>query len=137
MIHMRFIQLVAARFCLPLVFIVLVGLAFNSCKSQPEPDLLLGKWKVVYVRTGNQEVGGPTFRGTDFSFRDNGTVMATHYSGDTAVSKYERRGDSLFYLNPAGNEGYRLDSLTKEKLVISAVEDGMPKLVRMVRLKDR
>jgi hypothetical protein len=128
-------RLLCRHFCLMLPLGLLIGLA-TSCKQAAGPDLLKGKWKVVYVRNGTEEFGGPTFNGTDFTFRDNGTVLATQYSGDTAVSNYTRRGDSLIYLNPTGNEAYAIDTLTQEKLVITAVMNGMRKHVRMVRLKD-
>lgn len=122
------------RLSLPLG-LLLTSLA-TACRQAPGPDLLKGKWKVVYVRNGTEEFGGPTFRGTDFTFRDNGTVLTTQYNGDSTVSNYARRGDSLIYLNPAGNEAYAIDSLTPDKLVITAVMGGVRKHVRMVRLKD-
>ena len=111
-------------------------LALSACKTSPGPDLLKGKWKVIHVLNGTEEFGGATFHGADFNFRDNGTVLVTQYSGDTTVSKYERRGDSLFYLNPEGNESYLLDSLTANKMVITSVMDGVRKRVEFVRLKD-
>ncbi len=119
-----------------ITLLALFLLAFSACKTPPGPDLLKGKWKVVHVRSGNEEFGGPTFHGADFFFRDNGTVLVTQYSGDTIVSNYERRGDSLFYINPAGNEAYHMDSLTQDKLVISATMGGVPKRVSLVSLKD-
>lgn len=119
-----------------IAFLLLALLAFAACKSQPGPDLLKGKWKVIHVLNGTEEFGGATFHGADFNFRDNGTVLVTQYSGDTTVSNYERRGDSLFYLNPEGNESYFLDSLTANKMVISGVMAGVRKRVEFVRLKD-
>jgi hypothetical protein len=124
----------ALRHCIALL--LLTPLAFAACKTQPGPDLLKGKWKIIHVLNGTEEFGGPAFHGADFYFRDNGTVLVTQYSGDTTVSNYERRGDSLIYLNPAGNESYSLDSLTANKLVISAVMGGVRKRVEFVRLKD-
>jgi hypothetical protein len=127
----------------PLSLLLAVGCALTwsclvlvGCKSQPAPDLLKGKWKVVHVLSGSQEYGGPTFQGADFHFRENGTVLVTQASGDTTVSRYEQRGDTLIYLKPDGQERYHVDSLTANKMVITADLQGMPTRIRMQRLME-
>lgn len=119
--------------------LVCLCLAVTRCGSG-EPDLLLGKWRVYHIDRGGMIIGGPRFKGTEYTFRDNGTVFGqgtANSNQDTLTSRYERRGDSLVYTHLAtqAQEAYHIDTLTAEKLVISAVTDGIPTTVSMQRIK--
>lgn len=121
-------------------FLAVVCLLLLPACSGSEPDLLLGKWRVYHIDRGGMIIGGPRFKGTEYTFRDNGTVFGqgtATSNQDTLTSRYERRGDTLVYthLVTQAQEAYHIDSLTTEKLVISAVTDGIPTTVSMQRLK--
>jgi hypothetical protein len=124
-----------SRCCVMLLLLVTMG-----CKPAEEPDLLLGKWKVFYIDRGGMILGGPGFKGTEYEFRENGTVFAQATSNnnqDTLTSRYERRNDTLVYISlvTQAEEAYRIDSLTENRLVISSNVDGTPTVVRMLKIK--
>lgn len=123
-----------------IVCLMAVSLLLAAGCQGKEPDLLLGKWRVYHINRGGMMIGGPRFKGTEYTFRDNGTVFGQGTSNsnqDTLTSRYDRRGDTLVYthLVTLAQEAYHIDTLTNEKLVISAVTDGIPTTVSMERLK--
>jgi hypothetical protein len=121
-------------------WVVMLLLLATACKPKEEPNLLLGKWKVFYIDRGGMIIGGRGFKGTEYTFRDNGTVFAQATSNnnqDTLTSKYEKRGDTLVYISlvTQAEEAYRIDSLTDARMVLFANIDGIPTQVRMLKLK--
>jgi hypothetical protein len=105
--------------------------------STPQPSLILGQWKVIYVDHGGTILQGRSFKGTQYTFRENETVFAESHKGDTLTSRYRLQGDSLTYvaIMTQVEETYHVDTLSALKLVISAEIDGIPTLIRMVKLK--
>jgi hypothetical protein len=121
-------------------WMALLLLLATACSPTAEPNRLLGKWKVFYIDRGGMIIGGHGFKGTEYTFRENGTVFAQATSNnnqDTLTSKYEKRGDTLVYISlvTQAEEAYRIDSLTDSRLVLSANTDGIPTQVRMLKLK--
>ena len=118
------------------VFFGLLTVAIG-CGAAQKPNDLLGQWKVVYVDRGGMILSGPTFKGTQYTFRDNGLVFAENYNGDTLTSGYRQHGDTLTYMGIANpiQESYHVDTLTFEKLVLSAEIDGIPTKIRMYKRK--
>lgn len=112
-----------------------------SCSAPEEPNHLLGKWKVFYIDRGGMVLGGPKFKGTEYEFRENGTVFAqatSRNNQDTLTSRYEQRHDTLVYISlvTQAEEAYHIDSLTASRMVISAHIDGIPTVVRMLKIKN-
>jgi hypothetical protein len=105
--------------------------------AKPEPDLLLGSWKVFHIDRGGMVIAGPSFKGTEYTFRDNGTVFAQNHNGDTITSGYRHVADSLTYINLASRaeERYHLDSLGPTLLQISAEIEAIPTVIQMSRVK--
>lgn len=115
----------------------MVVLLIGGCGAPNEPNLLVGKWKVFHVNRGGDIIGGPRFHGTEYAFRENGTVFGQGHNGDTLTSKYLLTNDSLTYIAipSLAEERYHLDSLTDDRLVISAEIDGIPTTISMMKLK--
>ncbi len=121
------------------VMLLLGILILTGCKGE-EPNYLIGKWKVFHINRGGMIVGGRGFKGTEYEFRENGTVFGQGTSNnnqDTLTSRYLHRGDSLVYISlvTQAEEAYHIDSLTESRLVISANIDGIPTRVSMLKLK--
>ena len=108
-----------------------------GCGATEKPNDLLGEWKVVYVDRGGMILSGPSFKGTQYTFRDNGLVFAQNYTGDTLTSGYRLHEDTLTYVGIVSpvEESYHVDTLTFEKLVLSAKIDGIPTKIRMFKRK--
>jgi hypothetical protein len=106
-----------------------------GCGKPEVPDLLLGKWKVFYVNRGGTLLYGRRFRGTEYTFRENGTVFAEADGGDTLTSGYAHRNDTLTWIGGGVEEVYHIDTLVSERLTISAVTEGIPTTIRMVRIR--
>ena len=112
---------------------VLIALLFAAC-SGPEPDLLIGRWKVATVNRDGKVIAGPAFDGSVFEFKVDGTVV-TESKMDTNTVKYRHEGDALIYLNGQLEERYRIDSLSESMLVIFSDADGVPTTTGMRRLE--
>jgi hypothetical protein len=110
-----------------------------GCQGE-EPNHLIGKWKVFHINRGGMIIGGRGFKGTEYEFRENGTVFGQGTSNnnqDTVTSRYVLRNDTLVYISllTQAEEAYHIDSLTDSRLVISAKTDGIPTTVSMLKLK--
>ncbi len=118
------------------LFFCLLTVAIG-CGAAEKPNDLLGHWKVVYVDHGGIILSGPSFKGTQYTFRDNGLVFAESHKGDTLTSGYRLEQDTLTYMGIANpvEESYHVDTLTFEKLVLSAEIDGIPTKIRMYKRK--
>ncbi len=119
--------------------VVLTMILSFGCKAEKQ-NLIVGKWKVFHINRGGMIIGGRGFKGTEYEFRENGTVFGQGTSNsnqDTLTSKYLQRGDSLIYVSlvTQAEEAYHLDTLTESRLVISANIDGIPTKVSMMKLK--
>lgn len=110
---------------------------WSACTGAKEPDLILGQWRVFHIDRGGTIISGPQFKGTEYTFRENGTVFAQNYNGDTITSGFERRNDTLTYINLASKarESYHLDSISALTMKISAEIDGIPTTISMSRMK--
>lgn len=118
---------------------LLLVFVFLGCNSE-QPISIVGKWKVFHINRGGMIVGGRGFKGSEYEFRENGTVFARSTSSenqDTLTSRYVRNGDTLTYISlvTQAEETYHIDSLTDSRLIISANPDGIPTTVSMLKLK--
>ncbi len=120
-----------------LLSVVLFLALIVGCGAADEPNLLLGEWKVFHVDRGGMIITGPQFKGTSFTFRENGTVFAQGQGGDTLTSRYLRNLDTLTYVGIATyvEETYLIDTLTIDRLKISANIDGIPTVITMKKIK--
>ena len=121
------------------ITVLLALTVFIGCKSE-EPNHLIGKWKVFHIDRGGMIIGGRGFKGTEYEFRENGTVFGQGTSNnnqDTMTSRYVQRNDTLVYISllTQAEEAYHIDSLTESRLVISSNVDGIPTKVSMLKLK--
>lgn len=109
-----------------------------GCGAEEKPNLLLGTWKAFHVDRGGTIIAGPHFKGTEFTFRPNETVFAQSPQGDTLTSRYRHNGDTLTYIGIStfAEEVYQIDSLTVDRLKISANIDGIPTVITMKKLKN-
>jgi hypothetical protein len=108
-----------------------------GCGATDKSSDLLGQWKTIYVDHGGTLLYGPTFKGTMYTFRPNGTVFAESHKGDTLTSMYKLNGDTLTYIaiGTLAEEVYHVDTLQPFKLVISAQIDGIPTKIKMAKRK--
>jgi hypothetical protein len=118
-----------------LLLVTLGLLTLVACSTQPKPDLLLGKWKVFYVNHGGTLLYGRSFKGTEYTFREDHTIFAEGHEGDTLTSRYRHNGDSLVWIGQGVEEVYHLDTLNAERLTISAVTEGVPTTIRMLKIQ--
>ena len=110
-----------------------MSLMVSSCTPEVQKDPLIGHWRVFYVNRGGTILGGQKFRGTAYTFRDNGTVFAESHQGDTMTSRYVHENETLKYIGSGVEEAYHVDTLSKGRLVISADIDGIPTEIRMLK----
>jgi|GEM_PF-2444469 hypothetical protein len=108
--------------------------ASDPCKYE-HPEWLYGRWKVFHINKGGMKIGGQGFRGTDFTFRENGTVHTESPEGDTNTVKFQYLCDTLIYFTPAGNEFYSIDSLTEHRLRLGYVSEGIPSIVDFLKVQ--
>lgn len=106
----------------------------NTCKYE-HPEWLYGRWKVFHINMGGEQIGGPGFRGTEYTFQENGIVRTESAQGDTASVRFEYNCDTITYLHEGGNETYTVDTLTKEKLRLGYITDGIPSTVDFLRMQ--
>jgi hypothetical protein len=108
-----------------------------GCNPAQESHPIIGSWKVFHIDRGGTVIAGPSFKGSEYTFREDGTVFAQNHNGDTITSGYRLSGDSLTYINlqSQAREGYKLDSLGPTMLQISAEIDAIPTVIQMSRLK--
>lgn len=115
---------------------ILVVTAVLLVACSPAKDLLLGKWQVFLVERGEDKVGGPGFRGSTFHFLEEGLLETTDPQDMVMTVSYRHEDNSLVYVMEEGEEYYRIDSLTEDRLIIFNDNDGIPTTIHLLRLKE-
>ncbi len=125
------------------ICLVALGLMMGlvGCKEPEKPNFLLGTWKVFYANKGGIIMGGPKFKGSEYTFRPDGTVFARSTSNsfqDSITNRYRLHNDTLTYIgiDVETEEHYHVDTLNAKRLVISAYFEGIPTEIRMFKVKN-